>query len=107
MSRGFPRSTANFVRPIPPFPAPLDGAVWRVMHCDVERKEQPVVKIPAVLPGHSGRASLRSKTGRPGSLPTALGAVDRDGRVHWSGAQYSDAPMSKYAVGAVRVVVER
>jgi len=77
------------------------------MHCDVEKKEQPVVKIPAVLPGHSGRASLRSKTGPPGSLLTALEAVERNGRVHWSGAQYSDARMSKYAVGAARMVVER
>jgi len=65
------------------------------------------VKIPAVLPGHSRRASLRSKTGRPGSLLTALGAVERNGRVHWSGAQYSDARLSKYVVGTARMVVER
>jgi hypothetical protein len=73
------------------------------MHCDVERKEQPVVKIPAVLLG----PSLRSKTGPPGSLLTALGAVERNGRVHWSGARYRDARMSKYAVVAARMVAER
>jgi len=50
---------------------------------------------------------LRSKTGRPGSLLTALGAVERNGRVHWSGAQYSDARLSKYVVGTARMVVER
>jgi hypothetical protein len=43
----------------------------------------------------------------PGSLLTALGAVERNGRVHWSGAQYSDARLSKYVVGAARMVVER
>jgi hypothetical protein len=83
-----------------------DGAVWRVMHCDVERKEQPVVKIPAVLPEFSGRASLRSKTGRPGSLLTGLGAVDKHGRAYWGGAPWRRAD-SKYAVGAASMFIER
>ena len=73
---GFPRSTAIFVRPILPFLAPLDGAVWRVMNYDVEREEQPIVKIPALLPW---AAPLPSKTG-PGSLLIALGAVEKDGQ---------------------------
>jgi hypothetical protein len=33
------------------------------MHCDVETKEQPVVKIPAVLLGHSGRGIIAVKDG--------------------------------------------
>ena len=68
MSRGFLRLTTILVRPILPFLAPLDGAVWRVMNYDVEREEQPIVKIPALLPW---AAPLPSKTG-PGSLLIAL-----------------------------------
>ena len=79
MSRGFLRLTTILVRPILPFLAPLDGAVWRVMNYDVEREEQPIVKIPALLPWAFRAAPLPSKTG-PGSLLIALGAVEKDGQ---------------------------
>ena len=52
---------------------------WRVMNYEVEREEQPIVKIPALLPWAFRAAPLPSKTG-PGSLLIALGAVAKDGQ---------------------------